>query len=56
MLDGMWGITIYDHNTKRFYIGRDHVGIIPIYWGSTKEGALYVCSEMKTIHDQVDNI
>lgn len=55
-LDGMWGIVLYDGNTKRFYAGRDYVGIIPLYWGTGPQGELYVSSEMKTFHDQVDNV
>lgn len=52
----MWGIVIYDSKTKRFYVGRDHVGIIPLYFGTNSAGELYVSSEMKCIHDQVDNV
>jgi len=50
-LDGMWGIVLYDHALKRYWIGRDHVGIIPLYWGSGKEGELFVSSEFKCIED-----
>lgn len=52
----MWGVILYDGNSKRFYIGRDYVGIIPVYWGTNAAGELYVASEMKTFHDQVDNV
>jgi asparagine synthase (glutamine-hydrolysing) len=47
----MWGIVLYDNKLKRFWIGRDHVGIIPLYWGTGKEGELYVSSEFKCIED-----
>jgi asparagine synthetase B (glutamine-hydrolysing) len=29
----MWAIIVYDESTKEFIIGRDHVGIIPLYYG-----------------------
>ncbi len=35
-IEGMWGIIIYDNNLKRFWVGRDHVGIIPLYCGVGK--------------------
>jgi asparagine synthase (glutamine-hydrolysing) len=35
-LDGMFGVIVYDDTTKRFLVGRDHTGIIPLYWGVGK--------------------
>lgn len=48
----MFGVLIYDPNTKEFYASRDHVGIIPMYWGIGKYGEVYVSSEMKAIEQQ----
>lgn len=48
-LEGMFGVIIYDPNTKEFYAARDHVGIIPLYWGIGHQGELYVSSELKAI-------
>jgi asparagine synthase (glutamine-hydrolysing) len=47
---------LIDNTTKRFYFGRDHVGIIPLYWGTNSYGAVFVSSELKAIHDQVENV
>lgn len=52
----MWAATLVDMNTKQFYAGRDHIGIVPLYYGITAQGTLFVGSELKTIHDQVDNV
>lgn len=48
-LEGMYGVLIYDPNTKEFFAARDHVGIIPLYWGVGKYGEIYVSSELKAI-------
>jgi len=32
-LNGMWAFILYDQSHKSFLIGRDHVGIIPLYYG-----------------------
>ena len=50
-LEGMYGVVIYDHNKKYFVASRDHVGIIPMYWGIGKYGEVYVASELKVIED-----
>lgn len=55
-MDGMWAATLYDENTKQFYAGRDHIGIVPLYYGTTPEGTIFLASELKTIHDQVNNV
>ncbi|KAL4511626.1 hypothetical protein ABPG72_012471 [Tetrahymena utriculariae] len=51
-LEGMFGVIIYDPNTNEFYASRDHVGVIPLYWGVGKHGEIYVTSELKAIDDQ----
>jgi len=33
-------------------VARDHVGIIPLYIGVSKENEIYIANEMKAIHDQ----
>ena len=47
----MYSIFIYDKNKNTFILGRDHVGIIPVYYGLGKENEIYICSEIKGIHD-----
>ena len=58
MLDGIFSFVLYDYRKsgeERFFIARDPIGIIPLYWGLSKSNDLYVSSEMKAIHDQVGN-
>ncbi len=37
--------------TDSFVIARDHMGIIPLYYGFDEAGALWVASELKALHD-----
>jgi asparagine synthase (glutamine-hydrolysing) len=53
-MKGMYAAVLYDKSTEKFYIGRDHVGIIPLYFGIGQGGVVYVSSELKCIHDQVE--
>ncbi len=46
-LSGKFGFTIYDVKKNRFYVVRDHIGIIPVYIGRGINGEFYVCSELK---------
>ena len=55
MLDGIFGFVLYDTTTDTILVARDPIGIIPLYYGGTEDGQLYVCSEMKGIHDQCSN-
>lgn len=50
-MNGIFAFVIYDPNSNDYYIARDHIGIVPLYWGWDKEGNLYVSSEMKAIVD-----
>ncbi|CAD8048539.1 unnamed protein product [Paramecium sonneborni] len=52
-MDGMHATIVLDMNKKTYYAGRDHIGIIPLYYGYNKDGALFLSSELKGIHDQV---
>lgn len=47
----MFGIIILDKSTNQFFVGRDHVGMIPVYIGHGKNGEFFAASEMKTFHD-----
>jgi asparagine synthase (glutamine-hydrolysing) len=48
-LNGIFAFVLYD-KTKDFYlIGRDHMGIIPLYSGLDSEGNFYIASEMKAL-------
>lgn len=48
---GMFGFVLYDIVNDITIIGRDHVGIIPLYYGKDAEDNIYVSSEMKTFSD-----
>jgi len=53
-LSGMFGFVVVDTATGRFLVARDAIGIIPLYFGSDKEGNLYIASEMKALVDVCD--
>ncbi len=48
-LEGMFAFILYDTELKRYLIARDHMGIIPLYYGYDALGQLYVASEMKSL-------
>ena len=48
-LNGIFSFVIYDSKNKSFLIARDHVGIIPLYYGYDINGTLFVASELKAI-------
>lgn len=48
-LNGIFGFALYDAEHKTYLIARDHMGIIPLYWGRDEHGTLYVASELKAL-------
>ena len=40
---------LYDAEQDAYLIGRDHMGIIPLYTGRDEHGNFYVASEMKAL-------
>ncbi|CAK9885734.1 MAG: Asparagine synthetase B [glutamine-hydrolyzing] [Candidatus Erwinia impunctatus] len=48
-LQGMFAFILYDSEKNSYLIGRDHIGIIPLYMGNDENGNLYVASEMKAL-------
>ena len=48
-LEGMFAFILYDTVKKTWLIGRDHIGIIPLYMGNDEHGNLFVASEMKAL-------
>lgn len=48
-LQGMFAFILYDSVKKSYLIGRDHLGIIPLYLGNDEHGTLFVASEMKAL-------
>ena len=48
-LNGIFAFALYDIENDRYIVGRDHIGIIPLYQGWDSEGRYYVASEMKAL-------
>jgi len=48
-LNGMFAFALYDEKQDRYLLGRDHMGIIPMYTGRDEHGNFYVASEMKSL-------
>lgn len=51
LLDGIFAFTLYNPRTGEYLIARDHIGIVPLYWGKDASGFRWVASEMKAIFD-----
>ncbi len=48
-LNGIYAFALYDIEKDCFLIARDHIGIIPLYYGFDNHGRLYVASELKAL-------
>ncbi|WP_342221342.1 asparagine synthase B [Candidatus Fukatsuia endosymbiont of Tuberolachnus salignus] len=48
-LQGMFAFVLYDSIKDAYLIGRDHLGIIPLYMGFDEQGNRFVASEMKAL-------
>ncbi|GAB1152344.1 MAG: asparagine synthase B [Shewanella algae] len=48
-LNGIFAFVLYDKAKDCYLIGRDHMGIIPLYSGRDTSGNFYVASEMKAL-------
>ncbi|KAF0128979.1 MAG: asparagine synthase (glutamine-hydrolysing) [Bacteroidetes bacterium] len=48
-LNGIFAFALYDKNANTYLIGRDHIGIIPLYMGWDTLGNFYVASELKAL-------
>lgn len=48
-LNGIFAFVLYDNKDHSYLIGRDHIGIIPLYYGYDKMGNFCVASEMKAL-------
>ena len=48
-LNGIFAFALYDIENDVFLIGRDHIGIIPLYQGWDDAGVYYVASELKSL-------
>jgi len=50
-LDGDFSFIVLDND--KYVVGRDPIGVKPLYWGRGEDGTMYFSSEMKSIIDQV---
>lgn len=55
-LNGIYAFALYDIENNSYLIGRDHMGIIPLYMGYDDFGQLYVASELKALEGICPNI
>lgn len=55
-LNGIFAFVLWDKQQQRYLIGRDHIGIIPLYTGFDGQGNRYVASEMKALVPQCTQV
>lgn len=55
-LNGIFAFALYDKENDAFLIGRDHIGIIPLYMGYDNNGVFYVGSELKALEGVCSDI
>ncbi|MFD1769067.1 asparagine synthase B [Sphingobacterium suaedae] len=48
-LNGIFGFALYDGRDNSYLVARDHMGIIPLYYGKDEGGQLFVASELKSL-------
>ena len=48
-LSGIFAFALYDSERDAYLIGRDEIGVIPLYQGWDKSGRYYVASELKAL-------
>ncbi len=55
-LNGIFSFALYDIQQDRYIIGRDQIGVIPMYKGSDQYGNFYVASELKALEGVCNRI
>ncbi|MDD4033266.1 MAG: asparagine synthase B [Bacteroidales bacterium] len=55
-LSGIFAFALYDIEKDVYLIGRDHIGIIPLYQGWDDKGTYYVASELKALEGPCSKI
>ena len=54
-LNGIFAFALYDEETDQFLVGRDPIGVIPLYIGKDADGLIYVASELKALEGFCDS-
>ncbi|MDQ2179006.1 asparagine synthase B [Marinifilum sp. D714] len=55
-LNGIFAFALYDKQKDIYLVGRDHMGIIPLYQGWDQHGNYYVASELKALEGYCNKI
>lgn len=55
-LNGIFAFALYDEENDAYLIGRDHMGIVPLYMGWDRNGSFYVASELKSLEGVCNKI
>jgi len=55
-LSGIFAFALYDSEKDEYLIGRDEIGVIPLYQGWDKKGRYYVASELKALEGECQTI
>ncbi len=55
-LEGMFAFVLFDEQKETWLIGRDSIGIIPLYYGHSADGKLLVASEMKGLESLCEDV
>ncbi|MGQ1909490.1 asparagine synthase B [Marinifilum sp. RC60d5] len=55
-LNGIFAFALYDKKNDSYLIGRDHMGIIPLYQGWDQHGNYYIASELKSLEGYCNKI
>lgn len=53
-ISGIFAFALYDEENDCYLIGRDPIGVIPLYIGRDKDGHVYVGSELKALEGFCD--
>ena len=55
-LNGIFAFVLYDAESGDWLVGRDPIGVIPLYYGHDASGTLCVASELKALHGLCDDV
>lgn len=55
-ISGMFAFALYDVDKKRLLVGRDPIGIIPLYKGVDRQGNVWFASEVKCLIDVCEEV